>query len=63
MPMSRKGYKRPTTTKPVAPKSATYGINPTGKNSVNPIIRLASGGMAVAAPKPKAARPMRRRGR
>lgn len=49
--------------KKVAPKSATYGINPTGKNSVNPIIRLASGGMAVAAPKPKAARPIRRRGR
>lgn len=60
MPMSRKGYKRPTTTKPVAPKSPTYAINPTGKNSPSAIIRLASGApYKAAAP----ARPIRRRGR
>lgn len=57
---TRRGYKRPTTTKPVAAKSATYAINPTGKNSPNAVIRMASG---VTMPKPKAVRPIRRRSR
>lgn len=38
---TRRGYKRPTTTKPTTPKK-TY-VAPLGKNSPNAIIRLASG--------------------
>lgn len=60
MPVNRRGYKRPTAKKPVAIKKVN--IAPIGKNSKNPIIRLASGGMAVAAPLTKK-RPIRRRGR
>lgn len=58
--MSRKGYKRPTTTKPTTTKPKTTYKAPLGKNSPSAIIRLASGAPYKAAPKK---RPIRRRGR
>lgn len=55
---TRRGYKRPTTTKPMAP--AKVYAAPMGKNSPNAVIRLASGAPYKAAPKK---RPIRTRGR
>lgn len=55
---TRRGYKRPTTTKPVVTKKIF--VAPIGKNSPNAIIRLANGApYKAAAP----VRPIRRRGR